>query len=169
MGKSAVNENKKSNTIVIVTAVICAVLVAVLVYIFFLADMIAGKRLMSEVRDGIVECEEILISDPRYDGGVLLDAAEALVTGDEALALVAEFLTMTEKVSYKTVLKANTIFWDVSMSFFVGDGEYTVYLREDGVYVADGKGYMFTVGDKKAGEYFGFYQRVNDIIEESVR
>ena len=157
----------RGNTAVIVTAIICALLVAVLLYMFFFADMIAAKSLLSDVRKGIDGCTEVLVADPLYDGGVLPDAAETLVTGDEAMALAQELISITHKASYKSVLKTTSGFWDISLCFFVGDDEYTVYLREDKVYVADGKGYLFDIDEKNSEAYAEFYQKINNMLDKS--
>ena len=161
-------ENKKGkNLAIIITIVLCVVVMFILLFVFFFADMITGYRKISEVREKITVCDEILISDPLYDGGVLPGAGEVLVSDDETVAIAEEFIKVTDKLSYEKVLSGSTGFWDISLDFTVDGERYVVYLRNDGVYVAKTNGYLFSIKSQNKDAYADFYEKVNELIKEN--
>ena len=163
-------EQKKSNgrLAVVLTVIICAVFIIAMLFIFFLGDMIAGYIKLSEALEEIEDSELIVINDPLYKADILTTGAEVTLTGDAAEAFGERLALVAGRRTYRGMLKGDTGFWDIGLSFSDDGRTYNVYMKEDSVYVADdGKGYEFTV--KSGTEYKELYEQVKQMIADSVK
>ena len=163
-------DKKRGNTPLIVTAVICAAVCLATLLVFFLSDVISGKMLMSKTRRNIGKCDVVVLTDFNYDGGILPTSGEAILRDGEARELAGELINATEDISYSNVLNGSVGFWDVSIRFESDGASYTVYLKEDSVYVTKkNKGYLFDIKPSCKDAYGKLYQRVEATIEDQMK
>ena len=156
---------KKSNRALIITASICLASVILLVGFIALADPLTGKIKFNEVKNGAKTCEEIIISDPLREEA-FLRGVEAVVTGESARGLADDFIEVTKGASYKKTLDASKGFWDIKLDFSADGQKYSVYLREEAVYVTKNKGYLFKIDSDNQEKYSEFYAAVEKILDE---
>lgn len=170
MGMKEKNEkgSKRKNSKAVIAAIsVCAVLLAAVIIFAAFFDGWVGKYKLNKLRSNITECRDVLITSPLYFDEYS-SVAEAVLSEEEAEALVKAFTEATERMSYDGKVEGTVGYWDTQISFVTGDGRYTVYAREDGVYVT-GKsfGYML-VPRKSCGEAYGeFYGMLCDILDNS--
>lgn len=164
------SEQKKANKwIVIISAAIVALLVLAVISALIFPDMIAGNILLSKTREGIDKSDVVVLSDPSYNQSTLPISAQRVVEGEEVAELAEQVLSVTEKVSYKSAERSVAGFWDVNMRFDDGNESYTVYLREDCLYVVkNNTAYLFNIDKSVKEEYNILYEKVISLILESV-
>ena len=156
---------KKSNRAGIITVSICLTAVILLVGFIALADPLTGMIKFNEVKNGAKACEEIVISDPLREEAFLM-GAEAVITGESARGLADDFVEVTKGANYKKALDASKGFWDIKLDFSADGQKYSVYLREDAVYVTTNKGYLFEIDRENQEKYYEFYAAVEKILDE---
>ncbi len=162
-------QQAKNNKAIIITAAVCGVVVAALLFALLFADMIAGRALLSKIRDGIAKSDAVVISDPSYNDSILPTSAEMVLTGDEAKRYSEKILSLTDNVSFHNTLSSSAGFWDTCMRFDDGKDTYAIYLREDSVYVVkNDKGYIFKVDKNTKEEYNVFCKSVDELIKQKV-
>lgn len=148
-----------------VTLIICGVFIVAMLFVFFLGDMIAGRIKLSQAIEELEESKLIVINDPLYKGDLLTTGGEVTLTGDEAEAFGERLAYVTEKVSYQKVIKSDTGFWNVRLSFSEDGEAYSIYMKEDSIYVAKGsKGYLFDIKEQREQEYKALYAEVEGLI-----
>ncbi len=163
--------DKKSGTkkIAIISAIICVVLVLGVVAALILPDIISGNILLSKTRAGIEKSDVVVLFDPSYNQSTLPTTAQTVVRGERAKQLAEDVLRITDGASYRNVERSAVGFWDVSMRFDDGNDSYTVYLREEYIYVAkNNTAYLFDVDKSVKEEYNILYDEVNALIKQAV-
>ena len=154
---------KKNKTLIITVAVIAAVTL-ILASVLIFADGITARKKLSEFKSNISECREIVVSSPNYFDG-LSSGAELVLRDDEAKALVEEILGISESLGFDEILRGGS--WDMILRFYLGDMSYTAYAESDRIIIYDGRGYAFNIKEDAVSDYDAFYQKLNDLIEES--
>lgn len=151
-----------------VTLIICGIFVIAMLFVFFLGDMIAGRIKLSQSIGELEESKLIVISDPLHKGDILTTGGEVTLTGEEAEKFGERLAYVAEKVSYQKVLKGDTGFWDVRLSFSENGEAYSIYMKEDSIYVAKGsKGYLFDIREQREQEYKALYEDIENLIASS--
>ena len=154
---------KKNKTLIITVAVIAAVTL-ILASVLIFADGITARKKLSEFKSNISECREIVVFSTNYFDG-LSSGAELVLRDDEAKALVEEILRISESLGFDEMLRGGS--WDMILRFYVGDMSYTAYAESDRIIIYDGRGYAFNIKEDAVSDYDAFYQKLNDLIEES--
>ncbi|MBE6577900.1 MAG: hypothetical protein E7653_07175 [Ruminococcaceae bacterium] len=160
-------ENKSNNKALIITALVCVCVVAVLLFVLICGDMIAGKSALSKTRKGIKGSDAVVISDPAYNDSILPTTAEVVLTGDAAKQMADKILSLTDGASFHNTLTSSAGFWDTCMRFEDGKDTYAIYLGEDSFYVVKNDvGYIFNVDKNAKEEYNVFCESVDALIKE---
>ncbi len=154
----------KVNKPLIITAVTCAVIIALIIVVCFFLDCLIGHFKLNGLIKEIEECDEILITAPLYYDAYS-SGAEAIVTGDEAEGLISYFLEAVNDRHYDGTVDGSLGFWDTRIIFKKNNGSCTVYLDGEGFYIAEKTGYRFVPDDTE--KYLEFYSYICDLLENS--
>ena len=148
----------------VIAVSICLVIVLLLIGVLALTDPIMGMVKFNEVKDGAENCSEIVVSDPLREEA-FLRGVEAVVTGEQARELADGFAIAVQGASYKKAIDASKGFWDIRLDFSTAAQRYSVYLKEDAVYVAKNKGYLFEIDTDRQDAYAEFFATVEKILD----
>lgn len=160
-------KNKRKSRAVIAAISVCAVLLAAVIIFVAFFDGWVGKYKLNRLRDSVADCNNVLITSPLYFDEYS-SVAEAVLDGEEADSFVGAFIAATEHMSYDGRIEGSVGYWDTQLSFVKGDERYTLYVKEDGVYVT-GKsfGYMLTPRGSNEAAYAEFYGMLCKILDNS--
>lgn len=156
---------KGGGAAITVTLVICGVLLVALLFVFFFADIVKGRRQLSRALDALEKADTVVITDPLYDGGALPWAAEAVLTGDGATELARELIDATESLSYSGVVDGSKGYWDIRLAYEYDGKAYSLYLKEGGIYSVDKRGYLFEIKSADKEAYLQVYRKTEKLLE----
>ena len=156
-------EKKKSNALIIAVCICCFIL-AVLLLVFAFADTVIGNIRLENVRDGAYECDSVIISSPLHSQGITR-GAEATLDGDKARELADKFIEATEHTSFDELADGSKGFWHTKLTFISGDESFTVYLKDDEIYVTGKNAYIFEIDDSCENKYSELYDTVTSILD----
>lgn len=167
-------DKKKSNkTFVVAVAVIIALVVAFLAGIFVVTNVSARARL-SDKLEGFRELsgrDKMELFDPMYREGSFYGDVTVNIEEPYMSELAEKVLYFSKGASYLGTEESIVGNWDMSIVLRRADGGiFTVYLGEEGIYVAkDTKQYKFEVDKDKKQEYVELLAELGDMIAENAK
>ena len=154
---------KKSKTVWIAFAV-CAIILAALIAVIAFFDCWVGYSKLNKVRKGIDGSSEVVISSPLYFDRYS-SVAETVLAGEEAALLADMLVDATDKVSYEGTFGSGLGYWDTQLTFLNGDERYTVYLKDEKLYVTGKQAYLFEPDGASEDVYEALYERITEILD----
>ncbi len=158
-------QNKKTgNRAIVIASAICAAVVIALVVVFAFGDMIVANVKMSKLKGEIADCDRIVISAPLRQSGLEF-GSEAVVEGELVREVYKEFIKVSENITFDKMISGSGGFWNIQLKFYCGDEVHSVYLTEDGIYLAAANSYLFEIDDEAEQQYEDFYQMIEAFFE----
>lgn len=152
------------NKPLIITAVTCAVIIALIIVVCFFLDCWIGHFKLNGLIKEIEECDEVLITAPLYYDAYS-SGAEAVVTGDEAERLISYYCEAVNNRHYDGTVDGSMGFWNTRIMFKKDNVSCTVYLDGEGFYIVGKTGYSFVPDN--AEKYSEFYSYICGLLENS--
>jgi hypothetical protein len=157
---------KTTNKVTVIIFAICAVVLAILITVLAFFDCWVGNVKLSQLRKGILECDEVLITSPLHFDGYS-SVAEAMLTDEEAQSFSRKFADIADNVSFCGTLDGGLGYWDTKLTFSVDGERYTAYVKEDMIYVTGKFGYCFEPQRDAKEEYKVFYSELEQLLDST--
>ena len=152
---------------IIIILSVCAVIVAGITVTVAFFDNWSGNIKLSKIRNGIDTCDEVLISSPLYFDDYS-SGAEAVLNGEDARAISESLSEVSEEMKFCGTVDGSLGYWDTKLTLISGEEKYTVYVKEDLLYVTGNKyGYCFEPDEKASEQYNKFYKMITDALDKT--
>ena len=133
---------KKSNVGLWVAAGICVFLVVLVIGAAVLIPRFAAESIRSDAEQFLAQSGEVRIAltDPLRGGDTLFSTAETTLSGVDAEALRDRLTEILQNCRYDETERHVAGVWYLSATVYIGDGQYRIYLEEDGIAFEKGDG-----------------------------
>lgn len=162
---------KKDRTLPIVLASVSAFIILVVLASVFIPVISARAKLKEELRgfENMTDRDAMSLFDPHYSEGSFYGDVTVRIEGEERQSFADSLIIFADGAHYDRREQSLVGNWDVSISLRIdGGGIYTVYFKENGIYVAeDTSQYIFTVDDSMSEDYAEFYKNLERMIAEN--